>query len=140
MTPDAWRKIAAMHHEEAELDESSRRMMIAKLPRDSVRPSERSSGGIVDDNTPFARTLSRFQDAIALDTVRNEYLFHTQIHQWLADDASDELRHDVNALNKRVYAELFLTPDYDAWLGLVPEDTYTGLEKDGCACDKGIRR
>jgi hypothetical protein len=41
------------------------------------------------------------------------------------------------AMNRRVYQELFLTPDYDAWLGLVPEDTYTGIEKDGCACDKG---
>lgn len=25
----------------------------------------------------------------------------------------------------------------DAVLGLVPEDTYTALEKDGCACDPG---
>ena len=44
---------------------------------------------------------------------------------------------DLEALNRQVYQELFLTPDYDAWLGLVPEDTYTALEKDGCACDKG---
>jgi len=44
---------------------------------------------------------------------------------------------DAEALNRRVYQELFLTPDYDAWLGLVPEDTCTAIEKDGCACDKG---
>jgi hypothetical protein len=43
----------------------------------------------------------------------------------------------VEAFNKRVYTNLFLTPDFDAWLGLVPDDTYTALEKDGCACDKG---
>lgn len=88
-------------------------------------------------HTPFARTLRRFESAIAQDTVRNEYLFHIQIHQWLEGDETDRLRGDVEALNKRVYAELFLTPDYDAWLGLVPDDTYTALEKDGCACDKG---
>jgi len=43
----------------------------------------------------------------------------------------------LEALNKRVYAELLQTPDYDEWLGLVPADTYSGLEKDGCVCDKG---
>ncbi len=45
------------------------------------------------------------------------------------------LARDVEALNKKVYTELFLTPDHDAWLGLVPEDIYSALEKDGCACD-----
>ena len=38
---------------------------------------------------------------------------------------------DVNTLNKRVYAELFLTPDSDPWLGLVPADTYSALQDDG---------
>ena len=48
---------------------------------------------------------------------------------------NDPLRRDIEALNKRIYAELFLTPDFDVWLGLVPDDTYTALEKEGCACD-----
>jgi hypothetical protein len=59
------------------------------------------------------------------------------VHEWLQQDKTDHLRQDVEALNNRVYAELFLTPDFDAWLGLVPDDTYTALEKDGCACEKG---
>jgi hypothetical protein len=33
--------------------------------------------------------------------------------------------------NERVYAELFLTPSSDAWLGLVPPDTFSGLDNDG---------
>jgi hypothetical protein len=81
--------------------------------------------------------LGRFEDAIARDMVRNEYYYHTLIHQWLEEDKDGSLTGDVEALNRRVYQELFLTPDYDAWLGLVPEDTYTAIEKDGCACDKG---
>ncbi len=132
-----WEKFAQNRLESSRLDRSSRQMMIAKLPRDSVRADERATGGVVDGKTPFARTLRRFESAIALDTVRNEYLFHIQIHQWLEEDETDRLRGDVETLNKRVYSELFLTPDYDAWLGLVPDDTYTALEKDGCACDKG---
>jgi hypothetical protein len=134
---NGWQKLGRQHISEAMLDESSRRLMMAKLPQDSIRPEERSTGGVADEHTPFARTLRRFEDAIALDTLRNDYLFHTQIHQWLEQDTTNHLCHDMEALNKRVYSELFLTPDYDAWLGLVPEDTYTALEKDGCACDKG---
>ena len=45
--------------------------------------------------------------------------------------AESKLASDVNALNERVYAELFLTPSSDPWLGLLPPDTYTALENDG---------
>jgi hypothetical protein len=33
----------------------------------------------------------------------------------------------VEPLNERVYAELFLTPSSDPWLGLKPDDVFTGL-------------
>ena len=81
--------------------------------------------------------MTRFEEAIARDMVRNEYYYHTAIRQWLEEDRDGALAKDIERLNRKVYAELFLTPDYDAWLGLVPEDTYAGLEKDGCACDPG---
>jgi hypothetical protein len=137
MSSEWWQKIAALPPNVAHLDESSRRLMMAKLPRESVREDERQKGGVVDGQTPFARTLRRFESAIAQDSVHNEYLFHSQIHQWLEEDAVGYLSRDVEALNQRVYADLFLTPDHDAWLGMVPDDTYTALEKDGCACDAG---
>ena len=41
------------------------------------------------------------------------------------------LARDVFALNERVYADLFLTPRRDPWLGLVPADTYTALDNNG---------
>jgi hypothetical protein len=34
---------------------------------------------------------------------------------------------DLDALNARVYAELFLTPRNDPWLGLVSPGTYSAL-------------
>ena len=34
-------------------------------------------------------------------------------------------------MNERVYAELFLTPSSDPWLGLVQSDVYTAIENDG---------
>lgn len=135
MTPALWKKIAESRAAAVKLDEASRRFMISKLPGDAIRADERAAGGVVDPTTPFAKTLRNFELAMAEDTVRNEYLFHTQIHQWLEDTVQGpKLARDVEALNTKVYTELFLTPDHDAWLGLVPENVYTALEKDGCAC------
>ena len=136
MTNERWARIAVRHRDVVWLDESSRRFMIAKLPSEMLREEEVRAGFAQDDKSPLARMLENFESAIARDMVRNEYYFHTLIHQWLEEDKDGALARDVEALNKRVYAELFLTPDYDEWLGLVPEDTYTALEKDGCACDK----
>jgi len=135
MNTQWWAKIAARHRYVVELDDNSRRLMMAKLPETMLHAEEIKTGAPVKDS-PFARMLENFESAIARDMVRNEYYFHTLIHQWLEEDKDGTLTRDVEALNKRVYAELFLTPDYDEWLGLVPEDTYTALEKDGCACDK----
>jgi hypothetical protein len=109
-------------------------LMMKKIPPGDDRTDE----GVMAWLNAFYRMLSNY--AIAQDTVHNEYVFHTQIHQWLEQDMDNRLHTDVEALNKRVYAEPFLTPDYDAWLGLVPADTYTALDKDGCACDESRRR
>jgi hypothetical protein len=72
--------------------------------------------------------VANFQRSIAVDTLRNEYLLHRQIHNWLAQ-ANSSLA--IDTLNERVYAELFLTPSSDPWLGLVPAATYTALPADG---------
>ena len=37
---------------------------------------------------------------------------------------------DMETLNARVYASLFLTPRSDPWLGLAP-DVYSAIEGDG---------
>jgi hypothetical protein len=73
--------------------------------------------------------IARFQQSIALDTVRNEYLIHRRLHQWFL--TGEAVTRDVDQLNQRVYAELFLTPDSDPWLGLVTDEVYTGLKDHG---------
>ena len=137
MTSELWAEIATPFRSTVRLDESSRRLMMQKVPEDAIQPKEWESGAPANDHTAFGRLLRRFEESIARDMVRNEFYYHTQIHQWLEEDKDGALANDVEALNRRVYDELFLTPDYDAWLGLVPEDTYTALEKDGCACEAG---
>ncbi|HNC44181.1 MAG TPA: hypothetical protein PLU80_08445, partial [Acidobacteriota bacterium] len=75
----------------------------------------------------FERTVQTFERSVALDTVRNEYLFHTRMYDWLQAGEGE----NVDQLNERVYAELFLTPSSDPWLGLLPADTYTAIQNEG---------
>jgi hypothetical protein len=60
--------------------------------------------------------------------MRNEYTLHQTVRRWFAKGLCGT---DAEALNERVYAELFLTPSSDPWLGLAPEDVYTALDEGG---------
>ena len=68
------------------------------------------------------------QETLLIDAVRNEYDLHRRIHAWFARSEAGD---DVEALNERVYDELFLTPSSDPWLGLVPSDAYSALDGGG---------
>ena len=74
----------------------------------------------------FARMIKRLKTTLAADTYRNENELRPVIRRWIAEGMTD-----VETLNERVYAELFLTPSSDPWLGLLPADTYTALDNDG---------
>ena len=74
--------------------------------------------------------IERFEQSLAEDAVRNEYVFHRRIHQWFAAGEVSSLPE----LTGRVYDELFLTPAEDPWLGLLPAGTYAALENNG-VCD-----
>jgi len=74
------------------------------------------------------RIINNLERNMAIDTVRNRYLLHSRIHQWFVDGV---VKQDVDSLNERVYARLFLTPGSDPWLGLVTPDTFSGLVDDG---------
>jgi len=110
----AWRKIAQLHAADAVLD--SRSIALIRQQNPSLSQQE------------FAAMLKNFQELIALDTVRNEYLLHPKLSQWLLQDPS---RTDLEKLNEKVYAELFLTPRSDEWLGLLNRDIYLGLDNGG---------
>lgn len=108
-TDDAlWEKIALQHLADARLDANSLQVFASKKPR-------------------APQKFIKFEASIALDTVRNEYLRHGVLHSWLAENPNAALEQ----FNKRVYAELFQTPDSDPWLGLLPAEAYTGIVNDG---------
>ncbi len=80
------------------------------------------------DCAPLEKMIKNFNRSIDEDTRYNESKLHTTLHQWFADGSAPR---DLAALNAKVYAELFLTPNSDPWLGLEAADTYSALDEDG---------
>lgn len=103
-------------------------MDTAKLDERSIGLIKRQMQGLPNSATTLARILSKFEESVALDTVRNEYRMHTKLYAWLAADRG---RSDLSTFNEKVYAELFITPSSDPWLGLMQPDVYTALENAG---------
>jgi hypothetical protein len=125
LSDEIWQKIAALHEDEATLDPGAR--MLIRLKSPNARTAVLAAVGKRQVEDPLLRSMRNLERSIAEDTVRNEYTMHTRIHEWLAEQPFVEL----DQLNSKVYAQLFLTPDSDPWLGLVPADTFSALENDG---------
>jgi hypothetical protein len=122
---ETWNKIAALYLADAKLDATSIELIRRQNPYTGETPDARV-GQLPADR--LAKLVQNFERAIALDTTRNEYLIHSKLRAWLL---SNRGRLDTETFNERVYAELFLTPSSDPWLGLVQPNTYTGLSNDG---------
>jgi hypothetical protein len=125
-----WGKLGELHREDATLAKNSIDLIRRKQPQlASLNASDRDKN--ID---PIVSLTDRFQTAIAIDSIRNEYLLHSQLYQWLMGARS----YTVESLNAQVYDRLFLTPSSDRWLGLMPGDGYTGIDRDGIISDPAI--
>ncbi len=120
-----WNRLAQLHDSDCALDPVSVAMIDHQHPTAAEAAPSAFSKWVVEK--PLVRLIRNLQGSIALDTVRNEYLFHRQIHEWLAAGPTP----DLDSFNEQVYAQLFLTPSSDPWLGLMPPGVYTGLEDNG---------
>jgi hypothetical protein len=108
-----WARLARLYQNRVYLDQGSLKLMERKLSPTASMPT----------------VVKSFETAIAQDTVRNEYVFHAQIHSWFANGEFMNSDTSLTALNRRVYDQLFLTPASDPWLGLVNENVYTGISR-----------
>ncbi len=122
----AWNKIALLHVADAQLDARS----IGLIQRQTQKAFQAGGSKSASDET-LANLVRKLEMNIALDTVRNEYLLHTKLYAWLVADRNRFDRIDLDTLNIRVYAELFMTPASDPWLGLFSPEVYTALEGGG---------
>ena len=109
--------LADRHRATWELGPESRALLLRKH-----RPADADQG---------ERVIAGFEYLVGLDTVRNEYLLHAALHWRLADLAGSGQVPDLAEFNAEVYAQLFLTPGDDPWLGLVSSETYLALEPAG---------
>jgi hypothetical protein len=123
-----WAKLGELHQEDATLAKNSIDLIRRKQPQLArLNASDRDKN--ID---PIVALTTNFQKAIAIDSIRNEYLLHSQIYQWLM---GSRFTYTVENLNARVYSQLFLTPSSDRWLGLMPRDGYTRIDRDGIISD-----
>ncbi len=80
------------------------------------------------DAVGFDRMIANLRSLVAVDTTRNEFLFHLQLFGRMNRAA---LRPDLESFNSSVYSEMFRTPEADKWLGLYTDDVYIGLNGNG---------
>jgi hypothetical protein len=117
---------AELRREDVRLDDAS----VALIRRENPTAFEAGRISVAKSvaEDPILRLVGRFEASIAADTVRNESQLHRKIHEWYL---VGEVTGDYDALNERVYSDLFLTPSSDPWLGLAPPDVYTALDNGG---------
>lgn len=125
---ETWAKLALLHRGGAALDASSRTLIRTKSGDAAVRAGRLSTSKAVFED-PMLKVFLRFEGDIARDTVFNEYRLRRELLGWLVADPA--LASDLRKLNDRVYAELFLTPLNDPWMGLAPDDVYAALDGAG---------
>jgi hypothetical protein len=115
MNFDDWNKLAKIYTGGTKIDAASTAFIRRQNAKTGLSEAE------------FTSLVEKLEKFIALDTARNDFLFHPQLYSWLNQGAVT----DVETFNARVYAEIFKTPDSDKWLGMYAPDVYTALDGGG---------
>jgi len=119
---DQWEKLAGLHRAATKLDSESRKLIKKQQP---LAPFHLRGKAL---DTAMEQMFDRLEREIAFDSTRNEFLFHNQIRDWFKQGAGAQ---SVDALNGRVYRELFLTSEKDPFAGLVSPESFTGIDRGG---------
>ncbi len=112
---DDWGKLAAVYAPSAAIDSNS----VAFIRRQNAKT------GLTE--AEFKSMFAKVESFVALDSTRNDFIFHTKLYEWLNRSRGVELE----SLNAQVYDQLFKTPNTDKWLGLYSNDVYTALDGNG---------
>lgn len=104
MLPEQWDAVGERELAGVEFSPASIELMRRKQP-------------VTDD------LLLNLRRTVAADTLFNEVELHRIVHEWFAAGEVGSLE----ALNERVYDELFFTPSDDPWLGLRPNSVFMAV-------------
>ena len=121
-----WAKIAALHQDDAALDNGAQKLIRGKNP--TAVEAGRVAMTKYQAEDPLVSTLRNLQRSIAEDTVRNEYDLHTKIHQWFMNGTAPT---DPKPAQFQGLCRTVPDPGIRSWLGLVPANTFTGLDDNG---------
>ena len=113
---DDWEKLAKIYASNADLDANSVAMIRRQNAKTGLTKAE------------FDGLFAKLDSFVALDTTRNDFLFHVKLYDWLNQPRGVG---ELEAFNARVYDQLFRTPNTDKWLGLYSSDVYTALDGNG---------
>lgn len=112
---NAWNKLAKVYSPRSNIDTASNAF---------IRRQNRSTGLT---ETEFNGLFAKLDNFVAIDTTRNDFLFHTTLYEWL----NSRRQLSLERFNSQVYSVLFKTPENDKWLGLYSSDVYTALDGNG---------
>lgn len=111
----AWNKLSKNYSPASGIDNASNAF---------IRRQNRNTGL---SEKEFTGLFAKLENFVALDTTRNDFLFHTKLYEWL----NARRTMNLDGFNSFVYDELFKTPVSDKWLGLYSTDVYTALDGNG---------
>lgn len=112
---ESWKQIAKQGNKAAKLDENSINFIRRQLGKNNLSEKE------------FQNMIAKLEEYVSVDTARNEFLLRPSLLVWLVKNENTELE----AFNKKVYTDLFLTLRADKWLGLYSPEIYTALDGNG---------
>jgi hypothetical protein len=155
MTDSLWQDVARFHAAPVNPDRMVRELMARKLtggaapfPGTAMSAAQTGSSGPPPRAAfPNAKVAARaavaksavevrmlnafdvFDEAAALDTVKNNYMLRTKILTFLA--APGARSWTLDQINDWVYARIFLTPRQDPWLGLATPSVFSAIDGNG---------
>ncbi len=120
-TPNDWQRLGG------EVDLGSVALIAAKTTPDAEMAGDLAATKRMVE-APLLRAMRSLAKTIAEDTARNEYLLHAHIHEHFAQGLSER---EAVAFTEWLYADVFLMPLSDPWLGLAPPDAFSALTSGG---------
>ena len=127
MDDQRWMQLSQLPQNRASFDASVREVMARKFPTAPAAAPLAVSKSMAE--TPMLREMRNLSGNVALDTVRNNYMLRSKILEFLLSSAGR--RRTLSEVNNWVYAQIFLTPGADPWLGLAPPDVYSAINGNG---------
>jgi hypothetical protein len=113
---DEWEKLAKVYASDIGTDENTTALVRRQNQKTGLTENE------------FKTLFAKLDNFVALDTTRNDFIFHAKLYEWLNQTRGTG---DLESLNARVYDEIFQTPNTDKWLGLYSNEVYTALDGNG---------